>query len=517
MLFWRRLAAAGGLAPPCGWWRGILLVLAMVSCLCEASGSPIRMGLAGPPRNLDPRLATDATSERVNRLLYRRLTTFDAESLPAPELASWEALSPTHYRFTLGAEGRDFSDGSRLTSADVKATFDSVRDPATASPHRATLATIAEITTEGPDRLDFHLREPDPLFPAYLGMGILPAALIQSGHPFAVAPVGSGPLRFESWPQPGRLVLRRQRDGQVLELLAVKDPNVRVMKLLRGEIDLLQNDLSPELIGFLRGRNEVRVERAPGVNFSYLGFNLENPVTGLPQVRQALAHAIDREEILRYLFQGDGRLATGLFPPEHWAASRDLPTPIFDPDRARALLAEVGYGPERPLRLSYKTSSDPFRIRFATIIQAQLARVGIEARIQSYDWGTFFGDIKAGRFQLYGLTWVGIRTPDIFRYVFHSASAPPEGANRGRYRNPEVDRLIETARAEPDLGRQAVLYRQIQALILADLPYIPLWYEDQFYAARREVRGYQLAPDGNYDALMAVELAGETLPRAGVK
>lgn len=517
MLFWRRLAAAGGLAPPCGWWRGILLVLAMVSCLCEASGSPIRMGLAGPPRNLDPRLATDATSERVNRLLYRRLTTFDAESLPAPELASWEALSPTHYRFTLGAEGRDFSDGSRLTSADVKATFDSVRDPATASPHRATLATIAEITTEGPDRLDFHLREPDPLFPAYLGMGILPAALIQSGHPFAVAPVGSGPLRFESWPQLGRLVLRRQRDGQVLELLAVKDPNVRVMKLLRGEIDLLQNDLSPELIGYLRGRDEVRVERAPGVNFSYLGFNLEDPVTGLPQVRQALAHAIDREEILRYLFQGDGRLATGLFPPEHWAASRDLPTPIFDPDRARALLAEVGYGPERPLRLSYKTSSDPFRIRFATIIQAQLARVGIEARIQSYDWGTFFGDIKVGRFQLYGLTWVGIRTPDIFRYVFHSASAPPEGANRGRYRNPEVDRLIETARAEPDLGRQAVLYRQIQALILADLPYIPLWYEDQFYAARREVRGYQLAPDGNYDALMAVELAGETLPRAGVK
>ena len=517
MSFWRRLAAAGGLAPPCGWWRGILLVLAMVSCLCEASGSPIRMGLAGPPRNLDPRLATDATSERVNRLLYRRLTTFDAESLPAPELASWEALSPTHYRFTLGAEGRDFSDGSRLTSADVKATFDSVRDPATASPHRATLATIAEITTEGPDRLDFHLREPDPLFPAYLGMGILPAALIQSGHPFAVAPVGSGPLCFESWPQPGRLVLRRQRDGQVLELLAVKDPNVRVMKLLRGEIDLLQNDLSPELIGYLRGRDEVRVERAPGVNFSYLGFNLEDPVTGLPQVRQALAHAIDREEILRYLFQGDGRLATGLFPPEHWAASRDLPTPIFDPDRARALLAEVGYGPERPLRLSYKTSSDPFRIRFATFIQAQLARVGIEARIQSYDWGTFFGDIKAGRFQLYGLTWVGIRTPDIFRYVFHSASAPPEGANRGRYHNPEVDRLIETARAEPDLGRQAVLYRQIQALILADLPYIPLWYEDQFYAARREVRGYQLAPDGNYDALMAVELAGQTLPRAGVK
>jgi peptide/nickel transport system substrate-binding protein len=277
------------------------------------------------------------------------------------------------------------------------------------------------------------------------------------------------------------------------------------MKLLRGEIDLLQNDLAPELIGFLRGRDEVRVEKAPGVNFSYLGFNLDDPLTDKLQVRQALAHALDREEILRHLFQGGGRLATGMFPPEHWAGAPGLVPPDHDPDRARALLAEVGYGPEHPLRLSYKTSSDPFRIRLATLIQAQLARVGIDARIQSYDWGTFFGDIKAGRFQLYGLTWVGIRTPDIFRYAFHGDSVPPEGANRGRYRNERVDGLIETTRVEPDLARQAEHYREVQSILLADLPYIPLWYEDQFLAARRAVRGYRLAPDGNYDSLAEVE------------
>lgn len=459
------------------------------------------MGLAAPPRNLDPRLATDATSERVNGLLYRRLTAFDAESRPIPALANWERLTPTHYRFTLGEEGRDFSDGQRLTSADVKATYDSVLDPATASPHRGTLAIIDRVEIPGPDQVDFHLRQADTLFPAYLGIGILPAGLIAAEHPFAQAPVGSGPLRLAAWPQPGRLVLQRRRDGQIIELLAVKDANVRVMKLLRGEIDLLQNDLSPELIGYLRGRREVRLVSAPGVNFSYLGFNLDDPVTGLPQVRQALALAIDREAILRYLYQGAGRLAAGLFPPEHWAGSREVAGPRHDPERARVLLAELGYGPERPLRLSYKTSSDPLRLRFATIIQSQLAQIGIEARIQSYDWGTFFGDIKAGRFQLYGLTWVGIRTPDIFRYIFHSDSVPPNGANRGRYRNPEVDRLIETALAEPDLRSQAGFYRRIQAILLEELPYIPLWYEDQFYAARRGLGGYRLAPDGNYDAL----------------
>jgi peptide/nickel transport system substrate-binding protein len=195
-----------------------------------------------------------------------------------------------------------------------------------------------------------------------------------------------------------------------------------------------------------------------------------------------------------------------MFPPEHWAGSETLAGHAHAPDRAKELLAAAGFGPRRPLHLVFKTSSDPFRVRLATVIQAQLERVGIRVDVRSYDWGTFYGDIKAGRFQIYSLSWVGIRTPDIFRYVFHSQSVPPDGANRGRYRSLRVDRLIEVARAERDLDRQAELYRDLQALLLEDLPYVPLWYEDQIYAARSEVRGYRLAPDGNYDGLVDVEL-----------
>jgi peptide/nickel transport system substrate-binding protein len=276
------------------------------------------------------------------------------------------------------------------------------------------------------------------------------------------------------------------------------------MKLLRGEIQMLQNDLPPELVGFLHGRPGIRVERVDGTNFSYLGFNLDDPATGDPSVRQAIAHGIDREAILRYLFRDGGRLAEALFPPEHWAGAPALVGYAHDPEQARALLADAGWSDARPLQLSYKTSSDPFRLRLATVIQAQLRRIGIAVDVQSYDWGTFFGDIKAGRFQLCSLTWVGIRTPDIFRYVFHSASTPPDGANRGRYRSATADRLIEQARAEPEPERQAALYRELQALLHADLPYVPLWYEDQVYAARDEIEGYRLAADGNYDGLTQV-------------
>lgn len=465
----------------------------------------LRFAIANEPRNLDPRLATDALSERVNRLLYARLVDFDGASRPVPGIADFEQLGPLRWRFRLRGDIAPFSDGTPVRAADVAATYASVLDPATASHHRALLSVIARIEVQGARTLEVQLHAPEPLLAFHLGIGILPARLVEAGHGFQRAPLGSGPLALARWPAPGRLALHRRRDAMALELVTVKDPNVRAMKLLRGEVELLQNDLPPELVGYLRRQPSVRVTRAPGVNCSYLGFNLADTATGRAEVRRAIAYAVDRAAILRWLFQGNGRLAEALFPPEHWAGAADLTPHPFDPARARALLAQAGYGPERPLRLSYKTSSDPFRVRLATVIQAQLADVGIDLRVQSYDWGTFFGDIKAGRFQLYSLTWVGIRSPDIFRYAFHSAAMPPDGANRGRYQSAAADRLIDAAAAEPDARRQAALYRSLQHLLHRDLPYLPLWYEDQVLASRRGVTGYRLAPDGHYDGLASVD------------
>jgi len=488
----------------------LALLLAPLLTGCGASSSQVdgvlRFGLAEPPRNLDPRFATDATSERINRLLYRRLVEFDAHGLPVPGIATWKQLTPTRYRFRLGEEGRRFSDGSRLTSADVAATYGYILDPDNASPHRAQLSLIASIETPDADTIAFSLNAPDPLFPAYLAEGILPARVIREGRVLSDAPLGSGPFVLLDWPEPGRLRLERRSDGLHVELLAVKDPSVRVMKLLRGEIQMLQNDLSPELYAYLRERDGVQVEVRPGTNFSYLAFNQEDPATGRLAVRKAIAHALDRETLLHFLFRDLGRTAESIFPPDHWVGIQGLEPYAYAPERAVALLKEAGFDAAHPLRLTLKTSSDPFRLRLATAIQSQLAAVGIQLSIRSYDWGTFFGDVKAGRFQLYGLTWVGVHTPDIFRYVFHSRSIPPNGANRGRYRNPEADRLIDQAASEPDLEHQAALYRALQRLLHDDLPYVPLWYEAQILAVRRGVEGYRLAADGNYDGLEQVRL-----------
>ncbi len=461
------------------------------------------MGLASAPVNLDPRFATDAASSRVNRLLYRRLVEFDDADRPVPGLAEWERLAPDHYRFRLReeGEGRQFTHGRRLTSEDLRATIVAMLDPVAGSPYRTQLELIERMEIVDSERIDFHLSRPDPLFPALMALDIMPADLLATGHPLHSAPVGSGPFALDQWPEAGRLRLRRRRDGQLVELVQVKDPGVRVMKLLRGEIDLLQSDLPPELFRFLGERESVRVTRRPGSNFTYIGLNMEDPDLGKPQVRRAIAHAIDRQAIITHVMAGAALPAQALLPSHHWAGVADLPELGRDLPLARGLLQQAGYGADHPLELEYKTSTDPFRVRLATIIQAQLAEVGIRVRVRSLDWGTFFGDVKNGRFQMYSLTWVGIKTPDQFRYVFHSDSVPPLGANRGRYRNAAADALIERAERMPDLAAQAVVYRELQRLLLEDLPYIPLWYEDQIMATRPGVQGYRLAADGRYDGL----------------
>ena len=479
-------------------------MVALAGCAPSEHAS-IRLALAGEAVNLDPRYTTDATSARINRLIFARLVDFDEAAQPRPALGRWETVSSTHYRFHLGADQREFHDGSRLTSRDVKATYDFILDPANASPHRATLELIERIDVIDEDTFEVKLNRPDPLLPAYMVIGILPERLARAPQQTEFNPIGSGPLAYLGRPEPGTTRLQRRADGQVIEIVRVPDATVRVLKLLRGEVDLLQNDLPAELITYLAQHPDIQVRRATGNNFAYLGFNLEDGATGRLAVRQAVAHALDREAIIEYVLDESARPAGALLPPEHWAGHPDLKGVSHDPQRARQLLAEAGYSKERPLQLTYKTSNDAVRIRLATVIQDQLAKVGIQVALQTYDWGTFYGDIKAGRFQLYSLAWVGVKTPDIFRYVFHSESLPPDGANRGRFRDATADALIEAAEQVSDRADQILLYQALQERLLSQLPLVPLWYEDQVYAARADIEGYALTADGNYDGLISVQ------------
>lgn len=477
------------------------LCLLVVAC-SNPSQEVLRFGLKSNPITLDPRFATDAASTRINRLLYRQMVDFDEGFSAVPSIATWERPAPSQFVFTLGEVGRVFHDGSRMTASDVEATYQFVLDESNASPHRGAIKHIDSIRVLDENRIEFNLSRPDPLFPGLLVIGIVPKVLADSGHDFARDPVGSGPFTLTEWPNDTRLVLQRQADQQIIEFLRVPKPTVRVLKLLRGEIDLMQNDLLPELVDWVQKRPGYNVEQRAGTNFAYLGFNMEDEVVGDPLVRRAIAHGIDRRAIIKYLMRATARPANAILPPEHWAGNADLVSLEHNPDRARALLKQAGYGADNPLKVVYKTSTDPLRVRIATVIQDQLSQVSIDVELQTFDWGTFYGDIKAGRFQMYSLAWVGIKLPDIFRYTMHSDSLPNAGANRGRFINAQADSLIERAEIAQTQDEQARLYQELQLLLLEELPYVPLWYEDHYLVARKDIEGYTMASDGNYDGLI---------------
>ena len=486
----------------------IVFVLVALTGGCDQTDvGIIRFGLAAPAVTLDPRYATDATSYRITRLIYQTLVDFDETHRAIPALAKWEALTPLHYRFYL-REGQRFHDGSILTSDDVVATYKSVLDARTASPHRGSLSNVESIGPRGPLIVDFHLGQADPLFPGLLVIGIMPERLVDESHSSVKRPIGSGPFAVEGVLKEARLRLRRVSDGQLVDFVTVRDATVRALKILHGEIDLTQGSMTPELVDWLSQDGHIMAVHRPGTTFTYLGFNLHDSNISDLRVRRAIAHAIDRQSLIKYMFGDRARLAQGIFTPKHWAGNSQLEAIEFDPRRARELLAAAGFSEEKPLRLKYKTSSDPFRLRIATAIQDQLAGVGVELTILSYDWGTFYGDVKAGRFQMYSLSWVGLKQPDIFRYAFHSSSVPPQGANRGRYLSGSVDQMIELADATNDLEARATLYRQIQKQLLVDLPYIPLWYEDTTLIIRDSIIGYETERDGYYDRLVLARRLG---------
>ncbi len=466
-----------------------LVLFALTACQKNSTSTQeIRFAIAQAPLNLDPRYATDAASERVNRLIYQPLVDFDATSQPAWMLARGDAINAREYKFKL-QKNATFHNGDVLTMRDVKATYDSLKKLKDA-PHAAEFANIESIQVLDDKTLIFKLKQTDAHFISKLIIGILPKSLIENGHDFSRNPIGSGALKFVSWQHD--LKLKRHTDNLQITLIEVKDPTVRVLKLKKGEVDLLQGDLPPELVKYLQATSGIRVDTGLGANYSYLGLNMQDKTLQNIKVRQAIAHAIDRQTIIDKVMVANTRLASSILPPEHYTNANNL-LPLYDynPGLAKKLLIEAGV--KLPLKLEYKTSTDAFRVRLATIMQAQMREAGIDLQIKSLDWGTFFADVKAGNFQLYGLTWVGIKTPEIYAKAFGSKYFPPNGFNRGRYSDAELDKLL----AEES-------WPAATTRIHAQLPYIPLWYEGQFAAMQKNISHYKPKADGNWDDLATI-------------
>ena len=499
-------------------FSGLLLAaLALTGCSHRPEPDTVVMIIESTPANLDPRVGTDAQSERIGKLIFDSLVERDEHFNLQPALAErWEVPDPLTYVFHL-RRGVRFHDGRPLTARDVKWTFDSMLDGSLRTAKASTYRYVKSIAAPDDFTVIFHLTEPFATLLWNVSDGASGIVPYGSGEDFGRAPVGSGPFRFVRLEQDKEVVIARNVDywGEKAKVERVRfaivpDTTTRALELRKGSADIAINALTSDMVSALRHQPGLQVKTAPGSIYAYLAMNLRDPILADVRVRRALAHAIDRRPLIHYLWRDLARPADGVLPPEHWAYTGDVAHYDYDPTRARRLLDEAGYTTRNGVRftLTMKTSTEETTRLLAAVLQEQLRDVGIALEIRTYEFATFYSDVLKGAFQLYSLRWIGgNEDPDIFEHVFHSASVPPKRANRGYYSNPRVDALIDRARREVDQGARRQLYAEVQRILAEDLPYIHLWYFDNVVVHTARVKNLELSHAGNYDFLRKIELA----------
>ncbi len=492
------------------WAIGSALLLTISTAGCARytapSSSLLVVSLSAGPNNLDPRIGTDDSSQKIHALIFDNLMELDANLRVVPRLAErLEHPDPLTYVATI-RRGVRFHDGRELTAADVVFTFRCFLDPAFISAKKGGYRELASVDARDPYTVVFTLKQPFESFPINLFQPIVPAG---SGADVRDHPIGTGPYRFVRHEQDevvelaafdGYFLGRPRNDGLLLKV--VPDEVMRGLELRKGTMDVVINDVSPDIAFQLEHDPHLSVTQGPGVDFQYIGVNLRDRALGDLRVRQALAHAIDRRAIIEHLRRGLATPGDTMLPPLSWARANDVPVFPFDPSRARALLDEAGYpdpdgdGPAPRLTLTYKTTSTEFFRLQAAVIQEDLRRVGVALEVRSSEFATLYADVLAGNFQLYSLQWTAgsLADPDILRRVFHSQQAPPAGFNRGRFADLEADRLLDAAAASTDPAERLELFRQAQRRIASQLPYIGLWTKTNIVIAQRNLTGVKITP-----------------------
>lgn len=514
-------------------WRGRLGVAVLVAVLSTHACTPrtsrtsddeLVVVVDSAMKTADPRFALTNNDSKLSKLVAPGLTAVDTlDGAPRLELASAiEARDALTWDVTLRENAR-FSDGAPVEARDVVWTFSSVLAPESKSLFAKNLRErFIAVTALNSRTVRFVLRKPLATLWSDLDFGILAASQAEpDGSLRGAAPIGAGPYRLEALNADcARLVAnphywRGAPRVPRLRFQFVPDAGARVLMLAGGSADIVQNGVRLDVLDDVAHRERVRVSSGPSVLLTYLMFNTDDPVLHDVRVRQAIALALDRERLIAAKFAGRAVLATGLLPPTHWAYATDVVRWSRDLARAHALLDAAGLrdpdGPAGPLprlRLVYKTSSDAFRVSLARLIAEQLGAVGIAVDVRPFEFATFFADIKKGNFQIASMQTSDISEPDYYYAYFHSSRIPsaanPDGGNRWRYRDADIDAWTEAGRAEMDTAVRRQLYAQVQRRLAETLPIVPLWHEDNVVVMNRRVAGYALSPNARFAALPLV-------------
>ncbi len=483
------------------------------------TGGTLRL-VGGDPVTLDPALVEDSISASYVNKIFAGLVSLDAQLEIQPELAErWEVdATGTRYTFYLRPDAR-FQDGRAIRAEDVKFSLERACDPRTGSPVAALylgdivgamerMAGVADeiqgVEVLGERTLRLTIDAPKAYFLAKL---TYPSAAVVDSRDVLNAnwtkrPNGSGPYRLSKRTD-DEIVLSasttyfRGTPGitQLSFNLSAGDPTTMYEN---DELDVAPVGIE-DLERVLDPSNPLHAElvTVPQLTVQYVAFNTRLEPFDDVNVRRAFVYATDREKLAQVMFKRSVVPAWGIMPPGLPGYNPDVPRLEYDPERARQLLAQSRYGGPAGLPpIVFATSAGGSRV--AEALAAMYAdALGVEVEIQQVEWPDFLRDVNQGAYQMFFLGW-SADYPDPQNFLdihFHSAS---EGNSTG-YSNPEVDALLEGARVEQDEEKRFALYRQAEAIIVQDAPWIPLYHGVQYELVKPYVKGLVITPQGEYD------------------
>lgn len=485
--------------------------------LAQTPPNVLIVGQIAEPQSLDPHTVTATNDFRILVNIYDGLVRYKDGTLEVePALAeSWTISDDGKtYRFKL-RQGIKFHDGSDFNAEAVKFNFDRMLKEdhpfynTGPFPLSFNFSSIEAVNAIDPTTVEFKLKEPFAPFLSNLayptGLIVSPEAVKKYGKEFGRHPSGTGPFKFTEWQSGQRVVVERNPDywdgAPALEAVVfrpITDPNTRVAEMMAGGLDVMVEVPPDNLATFKQDANFAVAEQAgPHVWFTIL--NAKTGPFADKKVRQAANYAVNKQALVDNVLQGSATVAAGPIPPAfNWVEDKTEAYP-YDPEKAKALLAEAGVtNPEITFYVTEGGSGMLDPITMGAAIQADLQAVGFKVKIETYEWNTFLGRVNTGlegKADMAEMAWM-TNDPDTVPYLTLRTDALPDkgGFNSGYYSNPQLDALLEKARTSNSQAERGKLYGEVQAIVHDDAPwlFVANWKQNAVTAAA--VKGLKLQP-----------------------
>ncbi len=472
------------------------------SLLAQGKGS-IAFGLSGNPDTLDPQKTAGTLTFQVVKSFYDTLVEPDISGKLVPALAESWTVSPDGLTWTFKLRpGVVFHNGQALTSRDVKATLDRIRDPSFASPRRSEFTAIKEVKTPDPQTAVIILGAPYAPILANLASGwgaILPADLIQSGHNFDSEPVGTGPFKFEKWIRDNKISMVRNEKYWMkglpklarVDFQIVPERSVQIQGLMSGAIDAVEY-VDPEDLPILQSNPNITIRKEQTSMILVMAMNCSREPLNDLRVRQAINYAVDKQLVLDIAY-GGGKVGSSFMDTGNAYYTDFSHFYPYNPDKAKQLLKDAGVG-NRQFTITVPQNY-PLHVKAGELIQQMLEKVGMNVKIQLVDWSSWLARIYTeGNFDL---TIIG-----------HTGKLDPDGTLAGygtdkkyvRWINPTCDARIKEAATISDFAVRKKLYTEALEIMAKEVPFVYLGSSYRYVAMRSNIADFRITPNlDSYD------------------